>query len=372
MRVQPGLATAIAVVCVTLVCVTSVACGSSPTAPTGPTVPGASGSSTPVARLELETPASIAPGTTVQLRAFAVYGDGRREEVTARAEWRATLADVLAVDGGGRATGRRAGEAAIDAIFGGRSLRQTVLVLPADTWRLRGHVHDGFLGIANVRVEVVAGIGTGATATTDANGYYALYGVGVEVVVRASAESFLATDVTRSVASNDASLDIALLPSGPARTLSGEWALTFEAAAVCRYPASVQQRTYRATIEQMGASLTFLLSGAEFAPDRSVPPTLQNRFHGRVLGDVLTIELKAVVDYSRESTVGRWDVAEASGPNTILTFRGTGSATANGSVSWSGSFSGGIYLISEGPGPYDYSDTSCERSDHWFSLAKAR
>lgn len=366
MSVHSGMAAAVAVASAMTVLVTMAACDKSPTAP-GPSSGGGAGSGA-IQRLELDIPSSIAPGTTVQLRVFAVYAGAQREEVTNRAAWQSTVADVLEVDSGGRATGRREGEAGVQASVSGRTSGRTVFVLAPDTWWVRGRVHDGGLAVANARVEVIGGIGSGKSATTDATGVFKLFGLAGEVGLRASAEGFRPTDVTQRILAHGTSLDFVLQPAGPPRTLAGEWTLTFQAAADClSLPDAARRRTYRATIEQAGSSLAISLSGAQFALDSSRPPSLQNSFRGRVMGEALTLVLTETVDYYYYySPSRRYDVAEQLASNSILTFVGTGTATATGSTFSSGSFSG---AISVGP-PFASAPTSCARPNHQFSLTR--
>jgi hypothetical protein len=230
---------------------------------------------------------------------------------------------------------------------------------------VRGRVHDGGLGVANARVEVIAGTGTGKSATTDGLGFFRLFGVGGDVGFRASADGFLATDVIQRVAANGTNVDFILQPAGPTRGLAGDWTLTFQAAADCQsLPDAARTRTYRATIVQLGASLDFSLSGAEFAFDLNRPPTLQNSFRGRVVGDLLTLVLTESLDFYY-STPFRYDVAEQLGDNNVLAFVGTGVAPANGNVFSSGSFDGTIST-----GPFASGRTRCTRPNHQFSLAR--
>lgn len=363
MRVHLSLAAAFAVASATTLLVTT-ACDKSPTAPGPPSI-GGTGSG-PIQRLDLETPASIAPGTTVQLRAFAVSGV-QREEVTDRATWRSTDIEVLEVDAGGRATGRRDGQSGVQATFSGRSAGRSLLVLAPDTWWVLGRVRDGALGVASARVEVIEGIGTGKSTTTDALGSFRLFGLSGDVGFRASAEGFRTTDMIRRVSAHGTSVDFVLPPAAPPRMLTGEWALTFQAAADCpSLPDAARVRTYRATIEQSGASLRFSLSGAQFALDSNRPPALQNTFFGRVVGESVTLVLTEMQDYYHYyNGTTRYDVAEQLGSNSVLAFVGTGTATANGSMFSSGSFSGNISV-----GPAGSGRTSCTRPNHRFSLTR--
>jgi Carboxypeptidase regulatory-like domain len=364
MRVHSSMAAAVAVASVTTVLVTMVACDKSPTAP-GPSPSIGGAGSGQITRLELEMPSSIPPGTTVQLRAFALYSSGQREEITDRAAWRSTGTDVLEVDASGRATGRREGQTGVQAIFGGRSVSRSVLVLAPDTWWVSGRVRDGGLGVANARVEVIEGTGTGKSTTTDASGSFRLYGVGGDVGFRASAEGFRTTEVIQRVSAHGTSIDFVLQPAVPTRTLAGEWTLTFQAAAGCPpLPDAARVRTYRATIEQAGASLRFSLSGAQFALDSNRPPALQNTFLGRVVGESLTLVLTETLDFYYYTTA-RYDVAEQLASDTVLAFVGTGTATATGSVFSSGVFSGTISV-----GPIGSGRTSCTRTNHQFSLTR--
>jgi hypothetical protein len=148
-----------------------------------------------IIRLELLAPPTIAPGESVQLTANAVRSDGSVENVSSQAKWTAqsipATEAMLGVTGMGVAIGGDRGRGVVTARFAGFTADATILVLPNGTFRLAGRITDGAVGLQNVNVAVIAGVGSGLTARTDVSGDYELYGVAGPVQIRASKDGYL-------------------------------------------------------------------------------------------------------------------------------------------------------------------------------------
>jgi len=80
-------------------------------------------------RVEPKDPTIQLPGMTQQFRVLATYEDGRERDVTAHAFLEPGDIEILSVDGSGRATGLRRGEAPILVRYHGKYAATTVFVL---------------------------------------------------------------------------------------------------------------------------------------------------------------------------------------------------------------------------------------------------
>jgi hypothetical protein len=132
--------------------------------PTGPFRPPQSVPSGPAALTTflITGPAAVAPEGTEQFRAMARYSDGTTRDVTTEASWQSSEATVLSISPAGLATGKMRGEATLTALFESRAaVKGGVMVLPPGTYRVSGVIRDSGHPVSGVRVEVVAGSGTG-------------------------------------------------------------------------------------------------------------------------------------------------------------------------------------------------------------------
>lgn len=214
--------------------------------------------------LEIAGPNSIAPGATVQLSVRGRKRDGTVATLS-DAEWTSSNANVLAVDAGGRASGRAPGEAVVWARAHSRVANTTIMVLPDGTFRLVGQVREAGIVLNGATVSVVDGTGAGQSARTDNAGLYALYGVAGRIRLHATREGYqpLMQDVTVD-AHQTLNLELALV--NPRPNLTGAYAFTF-AARDCPsppMPAEALHRTYGAEITQQGPQLTVRLTDADF------------------------------------------------------------------------------------------------------------
>ena len=253
--------------CALAVVITAACGGGNPAAPEGPPAV--------IASLKLVAPRDVAPGEPVQLMANAIKADGSVVDVSARAEWTvrsATGSSVLSVNPTGLVTGGDRGEGVVTARFEGQADEATILVLPKHTFRLTGTTSDSGIGLANVIVTVVSGVGAGLSASTDARGNYALYGVAGRIELRATKEGYL--DRTEPVdATADRSYSFDMQRSRPTRSYSGTYTLTVTTESTGpNCPAGTTQemrrREYKATLEQTGTDLKVSLTGADFVIDR--------------------------------------------------------------------------------------------------------
>ena len=128
--------------------------------------------------------------------------------------------------------------------------------LSGTTWSIRGTVTDSLLILANARLEIVAGVGAGASTTSAGSGTYRLVGAAGDVEVRASLPGFESQIRRVHVSADRTDINFALVPLNPANVV-GAWRLTIEASLTCdKLLESVRTRTYQAVIHQSGARAT--------------------------------------------------------------------------------------------------------------------
>jgi hypothetical protein len=239
-----------------------VSCNKSPTSPS----PG--GQSGSFVSLRLVAPGEMAPGESVQLTANAVKSDGTVENVTSQAQWTAQSVPassvVVSLTGTGLATGRDQGRAVVTLRFAGFTADATILVLPKGTFRLAGRITAEGVGLENVTLTVIAGVGQGLTALTDASGGYELYGVAGPVQVRASKDGYLDKAQQVDVTAHG-SLAFELTAYRPSDNYTGDYTLILTASGCTPgFPEEAKRRVYTARVEQKGADLRVSLSGARF------------------------------------------------------------------------------------------------------------
>ena len=295
------------------VAISSVSCDKSPTSPSQgpPSLPGA------IVRLEVVAPPEIAPGESVQLTANAVKSNASVDNVTSQAQWTVQPSSVLTVTGTGLATGGDGGRGVVTVRFNGFTADATIIVLPKGTFLLAGMVSVGAVGLENVTVKVLSGVGAGLTARTDAYGYYALYGVSGPVQIRASKEGYL--DLTKQAnVTAQGVLNLELSVAGPVENYAGVYALTITARSCSGdFPDAAKRRVYTPRVEQTGAALRVALSDAEFLPG-------SNAFAGAVTAPEaikFAIRPSSVWDYDGP------DLQERLSDGTVLLMFGVISAT---------------------------------------------
>lgn len=224
-----------------------------------------------IVRLDLVVPASIAPGGSAQLTVNAVRSDNTVEDVSGRAQWFSSDRHVLDVSPAGLATALARGQAFIDVSYQSHRASALAFVLPPGTYRLDGTITDSDVPLPGVSVRVIDGVEEVLTATTDARGRYALYGVRgpVRLLARASGylEEIQAIDVTAHQ-----SFDFRMRVAGQRTDVSGTYRLTIDRNPArpsgCTSTALPDSRSYEAVVEQAGLRLTVTLSGADFIVTR--------------------------------------------------------------------------------------------------------
>ena len=240
----------------------SVSCGEGPTTPS----PGGS-SATAAVRLDLVAPREIAPGESVQLTANAVRSDGSVENVTRQAQWtvESVPTAVLALMEPGLATGAERGRALVKVRFADLTSEATIFVLPRGTFRLTGKITADGVGLEDVAVAVVAGVGEGLTARTNVSGDYELYGAAGSVYIRASKEGYFERIQQADVISHRA-WSFELSPR-TATHYAGVYILTVTArSCTSGFPEAAKRRVYKADVQQEGGDLRVFLSGADLLP----------------------------------------------------------------------------------------------------------
>lgn len=210
----------------------------------------------------------MAPGESVQLTANAVKSDGTVENVSSQAQWTAqsvpASAVVLALTGTGLATGRDQGRAVVTLRFAGFTADATILVLPKGTFRLAGRITEDGVGLENVTLTVIAGVGQGLTAHTGASGGYELFGVAGPVQIRASKDGYLDKAQQVDVTAHG-SLTFELTAYRPNDNHTGDYTLILTASGCTPgFPEEAKRRVYTARVEQKGTDLRVSLSGARF------------------------------------------------------------------------------------------------------------
>ena len=195
-------------------------------------------------------PSEVAPGSTARFEAIfdkvATLSD-----VSAETQWTSSNPAVLSIDAG-LATGRAAGEATVTARF---EQQQTdpmpVMVLPPGTFRVRGRVTTGSIGVAQVRVEVPT---VGLTTTTDSQGRFTLYGVPANGPIHTVKDGYFLTITAVQLANHDQQLSIFLRPK-----LQGTYTLTISPGTCTNgppLPANLLQRSYTVVLTQTGGNGT--------------------------------------------------------------------------------------------------------------------
>jgi hypothetical protein len=177
------------------------------------------------------------------------------------------------VSSSGLATpGQQTGEAVLSVTASsaqGSSVRLTreVLVLPDGTYRLVGTIKDGdfpSVGVAAARLDVTPG---SASATTDSQGNYRLYGVPADASIHVAGDGY--ESLVQSVhLTGNASRSFQLTPSGPKLDLAGAYTLAIDAAPGCSgsfsLPTDLQHRSYEAVVLQTGVNLLVSLTEDRF------------------------------------------------------------------------------------------------------------
>jgi hypothetical protein len=172
------------------------------------------------------------------------------------------------------------------------SATQSIVVVPAGTFRLAGDVTGLGSALDGALVQVTAGIGAGLSSST-ISGAYRLYGVAGDIQVSVSNTGYVTITQAVTVTSNT-SLHFDLMPVTPPPDLAGTYTLAITADPSCTMtgdgalPSVARERRYGATISQTGKGgppLKVALSGATFAPNSI------NAFYGFLRPDGATFDV---------------------------------------------------------------------------------
>ena len=300
-------------------------------------------------RVEIQGPASIAPGQSAQYAVIEHLTNGSSRAVPSAA-WASSDSSLVQVTSSGLATAHsRSGEVQL-SVKTTRVASKEVLVLPANTYRLVGTVTDtGGAAIPNARVEVIGG----PSATADLNGAYRLYGVPPEADVRVTTDGYKTIEQHMQLTSHT-SFNFRMAPGDEVSgNLSGNYTLTLEAGSSCSGPLAeeLRRRSYDATVTRSGTRLEVMLTEPRFVN----PADTHGRFSGTVTSTGATFFI--------ESWMSGSSLMEQLPDGSVLQIDGIAHTTESSGV-LSGSLSGSFtHYRAVGP----YADT-CDASR--FTLSR--
>ena len=308
-------------------------------------------------RVEILGPASLEPGQTASYSVVETRGDGSSRVLSA-ATWTSSDTTVVQVASSGMATAQsRAGETVIQVRTTTQgTASKEVLVLPKGTFRVVGVISEADQPASRVpaarlevRTEPALSAPVVATATTDLNGRYRLYGVPPDAYVRVLKAGYLDTTEHRQFTAH-ANMDLLLRWGADPPVLAGEYAMTVQVVQ-CRFgrplPPDLQVRRYRATVEQTGTALTVTARDARFLAHADGE---SNRFTGVVTPTGANFHIQGFYDFYYYRTYPPVPaLAEVLPDGTLLVMNGRTSATGT-----SGTLSGvlsGLMVHYEGTLP---------------------
>jgi hypothetical protein len=338
-----------------------VACDSPSGPSTPPPPPPPPPPSNPAVDMRIEAPASVAPGTSVQLRLIATFRDGTSSDVASQATWTTDNPSVLSFSPPGVANGGERGEVHLSARYQTLTRHAHLFVLEDGTFRLSGRAIESGVGLPDARIEVVAGTGRGLATTTRSDGSYALFGVAGDVQLETTLDGFERTRQT-VVVNGHTTANLELRPSVAPTDLRGEWRLTLGASTGCvpAVPEDATTRSYIVTIEQAGTVLQFAVKPPAIV-DGSLPVS------GRVVDRQVTMSLP-FHDYYYGFRY--YAIVERLQPARLLAIAGTGKGQYAGAAV-EGAFSGEFALYTnESFGGLRNQISSCQRGDHGFRLER--
>jgi hypothetical protein len=294
-------------------------CGRSPSVPTSP--------DTIINSLQVVAPSTIAPGSTAQLSALATYTDGSTKDVTTAVLWHSSDTSILTISATGLASGIHIGDVNVSASFINHvSVMQSIVVVPAGTFRLSGNVTGLGSELDGAVVQVTAGTGAGLSSST-VGGLYRLYGVAGNIQLTVSDTSYVT--ITQGVTVNsNTSLNLDLMPVTPPPNLVGIYTLAITADPACMttgagaLPSVARERQYTAVITKADYpdQVIAALSGATFAPSS------QNLLYGSLTPDGATFYVNDPMYYYS----GARDLAELLPDGDVYLASGTMALTLSG------------------------------------------
>jgi hypothetical protein len=311
-----GTAAAAVVIAISL-----AACGDDP--PAGP--------SNEVMRVEINGPASIAPGQTASFSVIEYLSNGTSRALPT-ATWTSSNTSVIQVTNSGVATAQpRNGEAVI-TVRTTRQASKEVLVLPAGTFRLVGQVTDADQFFVPIPDASIAVLGGSATTTTNPTGNFRLYGVPGDAEIEVAREGYRVLR-ERIQLTTHATRNFRMAVDSAARNLAGNYTLVVEAGTNCGSPAlknELRRRSYDAIIVQDGAKLEVRLTEPRFVSSEFFPGD-------RFSGSVTPAGANFTVNWEYYSALT--ELSERLSDDSVLTI--SGSATTTGtSAGLTGVFSG--------------------------------
>ena len=323
-----------------------------------------------VVRLEIGAPGEIEPGASVQLTATAVKSDGSREDVTTQSIWSALgISPVQVVRTTGVATATHRGEATVQANFSGRTATARIFALPKGTFALKGIVTEQGIGIPDVRVEVVSGVGQGLViAKTAFDGSYAFYGVAGAVGLHMKKVGY-SNGIHQVNVAEHLTRDFELAADRARNDYSGSYTLTITAdGSDCspEFPQEARQRAYTATVAQQGPRVAVRLSDADLVVVNGhgseflglADMTNQIRF---MVGDAIWYH------YGFSDYGGAFNIAERVSGRAVM-FTGVANTTATASRI-SGRLDGAI-IIGVRPVPPFNAVSGCWWGAHQFDMVR--
>ena len=350
--------------CVTLLGL--VSCDDNPTAPSRTPTPPVTSPTVTVVGLEIEAPESIAPGTSAQLTVRERKSDGSSEDVTSRAQWSSTDTRIIQVDGRGVASALAAGESRVTARHNSRSATNVVLALTPGTYRLSGRITDGGASLSGVTLQVLEGTGQGATAVSNFDGMYALYGVAGSIKIHGKRNNFENLIFSVHVESNRTH-DVEMALERPRDPIGGSYTLTLGATGCGSIPLELQLRRYDAQLVQRGAELTVTLSGADFL----VSSGRGNQFRGSYNPDGrIVFNLGSSLYYYYYYSTTLPDLVEQVTQSSVLVISGNAIAHHDGNGIIAGTIGGSFALSNRMTYPHWPYTGSCFNGRHRFELRR--
>ena len=338
-----------------IVVITAAACGDPPVSPSSP--------GSVVTSIRIEGPASMPPGTSVQLRLIATFADGRTADIASEAAWFTSNASVVSFPSRGLAVAKDRGEAAIGAQYQRHVPQFRLFVLEDGTFRVSGRITESGAGLPGARVDVVAGTGAGQSAITGSSGTYALYGIAGDVQLDVMLDGFARERRTIAVNAHS-TVDLELVPLVEPSDLRGDWHLTLSAAPDCppSFPRDAATRSYLVTIEQSGTVLQVQVKS---------PPIIDSdmQVSGRVVNRTVTMALPMDDFYYPFYGIRFYALVESLG-NRFLAIAGTGRGDRVGNEV-AGAFDGEFALYRNHDfGSVRNQDISCHSRAHSFRLER--
>jgi hypothetical protein len=362
MRIHPRYA---AITASVLIAIAAASCDShKPTTPSPIAPTPATPASPSNVRLELNAPASIAPGVSLQLGVNVVKSDNSVQNVTAQSQWFSSNPRVIEINAAGMAKGNATGEAVITVRYQSLSASTEALVLPDGTYRVKGTVTDAGVGLGGVMITVIGGVGDGLVATSDGNGAYGLYGVRGRIRLQAKRDGYL-NRIEEVDAVQNRLLDFEMTLDGQRPGVGGRYVLT-----IARMPCTAavpDVRSYDATVEQNGPRLAVTLAGADFIVTRGHG----NSFSGVMDGsDRVTFSLGAAsYYYYYYYYYGQYDVVERLSSTSALVIDGKATATVS-PTRISGTLNGEFLLVQGNVAPFRRILGRCSGSAHRFEMVR--